>query len=247
LRWRIILLFKELREGIERALPIALFSVCVIGCGNTPPECPSGCAPDAGVDAHGLFDAAPPGDGGVEQSDVGVDATSLADSGLDAPPDRDSDGTPDDVDCDADDGSVGRTAERPCMGFCGDGVERCTDGRWVECADLDSSCRCDTAGEFREVVCGMCGTEPQRCMEGRWTPTTACRGEGECMAGTRRVVYSDACGDRLRVCTDVCRWTTEVVGHPGYCNPGDIQCDFGGEDICTDYCLWAEAPEGTCP
>ncbi|MBZ0119975.1 MAG: hypothetical protein K8H88_23505 [Sandaracinaceae bacterium] len=200
---------------------------------------------------HFLLCACSGASGGDAGLDAAIDAPSASpDGGSDAgPPDRDSDGVPDALDCGPDDPATGRTASRGCMNDCGMGTEPCSDGTWGACS-APTDCLCDTAGMRRIVTCGRCGEQAQECQGGVWTATSACLNQGECEAGAVETTDPVQCGVDQRLCRSDCTWGDWTVLVPrGECAPGSSSCislpGGGGDLLCTDDCRWVDNP--CCP
>ena len=203
-----------------------LSALSIAGCGSSPPV--------TGEDASM---------GGVDSGSPPVD-------------DADGDGIPTARDCDDSAAGVGTTDARACAGPCGDGLERCFEGVWMEC-EASRECLCTTPGETRVAVCGRCGMQSERCGDtGRWEAQTACQMQGECMPGEVDDDGNDRCLSRQRICTDSCEWGEWTVLRPeGECRAGETRnvryplCEIRTQ-VCDAECHWAPEtvliPAGEC-
>lgn len=210
----------------------------------------AGCPASTAIDDTGSLSDTGDRDVGVAMMDapsMSPDVPPDAPPTIDAPADRDLDGIPDPQDCDPDVDTVGVMGERPCANLCGAGLERCSDGIWGACS-APTECLCDTPGATRVGTCGMCGMQGQRCEGGRWMATSACLGEGECVAGTSERMELPYCEVHERLCGSTCNWLPWDVVTPMGCRP-----DFGDCDRATEighYCRASDCtlqPDPCCP
>ena len=139
--------------------------------------------------------------------------------------DADMDGVPADRDCDDLDASLGATGERACASACGDGVERCVDGRWEACS-APSTCDCAAGSPPRELACERCGVQRQVCVEGMWMNDGGCMGMGACAPGAVESGGScGMCGSQERRCNVDCTWGPMACLGEGECRSGEVQSE----------------------
>ena len=111
---------------------------------------------------------------------------------------------------------------------------------------------CATEGMTRTVECGNCGLASEQCTGGVWSRTSACLDEGECAPGTVGTEMLERCGERQRICNDMCMWRDWTMTAPqGECEVGERQlvttsaCGVGFQpQRCNDACAWED--EGAC-
>ena len=113
---------------------------------------------------------------------------------------------------------------------------------------------CTTEGATRSAECGNCGIQAQACMGGAWTATSACTDERECAPGTSE--HDTArCGDRTRVCDDICAWRAWTVTTPqGECEapetrtPAGLACSVSEVPVseCSPTCTWIDSCRAAC-
>jgi hypothetical protein len=131
--------------------------------------------------------------------------------------DADSDGVSAAIDCDDGDATVGAVAERPCSSACGDGVERCTDGVWMDCT-APQVCDCVAGTSPRELECERCGVQRQTCVDGTWTDDGVCTDQGACSPGAVETGGGCArCGTLERSCATDCTWRDFTCVDQGVC------------------------------
>lgn len=88
--------------------------------------------------------------------------------------------------------------------------------------DAGSPEPCSSPGVIEEVPCGMCGTASRFCTAGGIWEYGPCGGEGECAAGSTRMVPCGDCGERLARCDATCAWIDAgACTGEGECTPGE--------------------------
>ncbi len=105
---------------------------------------------------------------------------------------------------------------------------------------------CAVDGDTRTAACGDCGTGQEVCVDGFWESSGLCLNQGECAAGAIETESSERCGQRARICSDVCLWLPwDDVVEDVECAPGELRdtsdCPSPGEmrqDVCSTECTW---------
>jgi len=103
----------------------------------------------------------------------------------------------------------------------------------------------------RVASCGACGSESQACDEsGLWMATSACLGQGDCVAGTVETRTAVRCAEEQRICLGDCTYTEwEQTQPPGSCEVGEVRsvaddaCPVGlaRAQRCSSACEWGTA------
>ncbi|MDQ3034278.1 MAG: hypothetical protein M3Y87_17860 [Myxococcota bacterium] len=163
--------------------------------------------------------------------------------------DGDEDGIDVSIDCDDTDPRAGRMLEQECLGTCGAGIERCTDGVWTECS-APTTCDCEPGTPARTTPCMNCGTQRQTCVGGRWENDGTCTGAGPCSPGEIGTGGTCGnCGTERRSCGMDCTWGAWACEGEGVCATGEIQeemeacggCGTGSrvrQRTCDGACTW---------
>ncbi|MGZ3456501.1 MAG: hypothetical protein ACXVEF_43250 [Polyangiales bacterium] len=160
-------------------------------------------------DSTAIEDTAPAADSAAETAVIDAPAETSIDASLDATDASDaaevSDAADGDKPC-----KSGNVEERAC-GKCGTQSRLCSMGAWLDwglCGEETGVC---VPGDTRDASCGLCGTQKQTCSATcDWSSTTACTGEGGCVAGSTET-QSGSCLDptqvKSRTCSATCSWS----------------------------------------
>lgn len=168
---------------------------------------------------------------------------SRTDAGMTSGTDVDGDGVPAEIDCNDTDPAIGSTTERGCSSRCGEGVERCADGRWETCT-APLTCDCADGSPPRTLDCERCGTQSQVCTGGAWVNDGTCMGQGPCTpADIDMGALCGMCGRQERRCQADCTWGPWACVAEGECTAAAIET---GTRACTTGCGGNETRTRTC-